>query len=90
MTYTYAVESILIELFQTSEHRTFDPEEADYFFVPTMAGCIYDVFGWNPIPMWPPRMHGGWSPFLFPLPPPLSHGAHETHDGELGITMFWC
>ena len=38
--------------------RTFDPEEADYFFVPTMAGCLYDVFGWNPIPMWPPRVHG--------------------------------
>ena len=39
-------------------HRTFDPEEADYFFVPTMAGCLYDVYGWNPIPMWPPKLHG--------------------------------
>ena len=79
ITYTYAVESILIELFQTSEHRTFDPEEADYFFVPTMAGCIYDVFGWNPIPMWPPRIHGEmmFSPHL--LPRPLWHGAHGVH-----------
>ena len=25
--------------------RTFDPEEADYFFVPTMAGCIFDMYG---------------------------------------------
>ena len=39
--------------------RTFDPEEADYFFVPTMAGCIFDMYGWNPIPMWPPKLHGG-------------------------------
>ena len=39
--------------------RTFDPEEADYFFVPTMAGCLYDVYGWNQIPMWPPKIHGG-------------------------------
>lgn len=56
--YTYALESVLIELFQTSGHRTFDPEEADFFFVPTMAGCLYDVYGWNPIPMWPPKHHG--------------------------------
>ncbi|GAX75784.1 hypothetical protein CEUSTIGMA_g3227.t1 [Chlamydomonas eustigma] len=54
----YAVESVLIDLFSTSEHRTFDPEEADYFFVPTMAGCLYDVYGWNKIPMWPPQYHG--------------------------------
>ena len=38
--------------------RTYDPEEADYFFVPTMAGCIYDVYGWNVVPMWPPNTHG--------------------------------
>jgi hypothetical protein len=56
--YTYAVESVLIELFQTSEHRTMDPEEADFFFVPAMAGCIYDVYGWNPIPKWPADLHG--------------------------------
>jgi hypothetical protein len=41
-----------------SHPRTFDPEEADFFFVPTAAGCIYDVYGWNPIPMWPPKFHG--------------------------------
>jgi len=54
----YAAESVLIELFHTSGHRTFDPEEADYFFVPTAAGCIFDVYGWNPIPMWPEKYHG--------------------------------
>ena len=79
ITYTYAVESILIELFQTSEHRTFDPEEADYFFVPTMAGCIYDVFGWNPIPMWPPRIHGE---MMF-SPHSLSHPSHMGRMGSM-------
>ena len=38
--------------------RTYDPEEADYFFVPTMAGCLYDVYGWNTKPMWPAGFHG--------------------------------
>ena len=42
----------------SSVHRTYDPEEADYFFVPTMAGCVYDVYGWNPKPMWPAGLHG--------------------------------
>ena len=38
--------------------RTFDPEEADYFYVPTYAGCLFDVYGWNTIPMWPTDMQG--------------------------------
>ncbi|GFR49991.1 hypothetical protein Agub_g12137 [Astrephomene gubernaculifera] len=54
----YAVEPLLQELFLTSEHRTFDPEEADYFFVPIMWACLFDVYGWNPIPRWPADVHG--------------------------------
>ena len=61
--------------------RTFDPEEADYFFVPTMAGCLYDVYGWNQIPMWPPKLHGEdidgtiWSEMfqLLQTPTTISH-----------------
>lgn len=29
----YALNTLLHELLLTSEHRTFDPEEADFFFV---------------------------------------------------------
>ncbi|KXZ50759.1 hypothetical protein GPECTOR_15g444 [Gonium pectorale] len=54
----YAVESFLHELFLTSEHRTFDPEEADFFYVPIMWACLFDVYGWNPIPRWPADVHG--------------------------------
>eukprot|EP00798_Chlamydomonas_sp_ICE-L_P025705 gene25705-11363_t len=39
--------------------RAFEnPEEADFFYVPTHSGCLFDVYGWNPIPMWPKGMHG--------------------------------
>ncbi|KAG2432501.1 hypothetical protein HXX76_008846 [Chlamydomonas incerta] len=59
----YAAEPVLHELFLTSEHRTLDPEEADFFYVPVNVGCLFDVYGWNEIPRWPrgllgPRTHG--------------------------------
>ncbi|GLC75556.1 hypothetical protein PLESTF_001656500 [Pleodorina starrii] len=59
----YAAEPVLHELFLASEHRTLDPEEADFFYVPVNVGCLFDVYGWNDIPRWPrgvlgPRTHG--------------------------------
>ncbi|KAG2424765.1 hypothetical protein HXX76_014189 [Chlamydomonas incerta] len=54
----YALESVLHEVMLASEHRTFDPEEADYFYVPIMWSCLFDVYGWNPIPRWPADVHG--------------------------------
>ncbi|GIL48810.1 hypothetical protein Vafri_5227 [Volvox africanus] len=54
----YALESVLHETFLASEHRTFDPEEADYFYVPIMWACLFDVYGWNPLPRWPKEIHG--------------------------------
>lgn len=54
----YAVETMLHELMLTTEHRTFDPEEADFFYVPVHAGCIFDVYGWNDHPQYPPGVHG--------------------------------
>jgi hypothetical protein len=35
-------------------HRTFDPEEADYFYVPHYGSCFPDFIGNNRIPLWPP------------------------------------
>jgi len=78
--------------------RTFDPEEADYFFVPTMAGCLYDVYGWNQIPMWPPKIHGGRGMCVMcdVWPPPSFHCgwgntfacAMSTH--QLRSRGHWC
>eukprot|EP00798_Chlamydomonas_sp_ICE-L_P006523 gene6523-3163_t len=42
-----AAQSYLIEMFMQREHRTFDPNEADYFFVPVLTTClIFPVFAW--------------------------------------------
>ncbi|GIL69673.1 hypothetical protein Vretifemale_506 [Volvox reticuliferus] len=54
----YSVEPVLHELFLTSEHRTLNPEEADYFYVPVSVGCLFDVYGWNEIPRWPRNILG--------------------------------
>ena len=43
--FTYATESLLHELFLQSEHRTLDPEEADFFYVPVYASCWFHP-GW--------------------------------------------
>ncbi len=53
-TYTvYAVELLLHELFLQSEHRTFDPEEADFFYVPIHATCfIFPIHSWADGPWW--------------------------------------
>ncbi|GFR49988.1 hypothetical protein Agub_g12134 [Astrephomene gubernaculifera] len=59
----YSTEPVLHELFLASEHRTLDPEEADFFFVPVNVGCMLDVYGWNEVPRWPKDVHG-----------PRSHG----------------
>ena len=42
----YKPEQLLHELFLQSEHRTLDPEEADFFYVPVYHSCY----------MWP--IHG--------------------------------
>ncbi len=34
-------------------HRTFDPEEADFFYVPVYTSCyIYPVYAYNDFPWW--------------------------------------
>ena len=42
----WLVETPLLELLLGSGHRTLDPEEADYFFVPSYSSCMFNpVFG---------------------------------------------
>ncbi|KXZ53466.1 hypothetical protein GPECTOR_7g916 [Gonium pectorale] len=38
--WVYAADTMLHELLLISDHRTFDPEEADFFYVPHYASCL--------------------------------------------------
>ena len=41
---TYSLEAGFLEMLLQSEHRTLDPEEADFFYVPVFTSCfIYPV-----------------------------------------------
>jgi len=51
--WTYSVEGVLHESLLLSEHRTLDPEEADFFYVPAYSTCLFEVYGKNPRPRWP-------------------------------------
>ncbi|KAG2491270.1 hypothetical protein HYH03_010277 [Edaphochlamys debaryana] len=45
--YVYSLESYFIEQLSVSQHRTYDPEEADFFFVPVQVTCyLWPVLGW--------------------------------------------
>ncbi|KXZ53465.1 hypothetical protein GPECTOR_7g915 [Gonium pectorale] len=56
--WAYGAESAVHEYLLMSEHRTFDPEEADYFFVPHYASClIWPVLNWADYPFF--YTHGG-------------------------------
>ncbi|GFR40870.1 hypothetical protein Agub_g1521 [Astrephomene gubernaculifera] len=47
----YGAESGIHEYLLISEHRTFDPDEADYFYVPYYGACmIWPVFKWADYP----------------------------------------
>lgn len=51
---TYSIETFLHEAMLQSRHRTYDPEEADLFYVPGYIACyIYPVFGAADWPHWP-------------------------------------
>ncbi|KAG2444184.1 hypothetical protein HYH02_009122 [Chlamydomonas schloesseri] len=48
----YGVESGLHEYLLVSEHRTFDPEEADFFYVPVYTSClIWPVLNYADFPV---------------------------------------
>jgi hypothetical protein len=49
----YWIETIMHEMLLQSEHRTFDMEEADYFYVPAYTSCfLWPVYGWADHPWW--------------------------------------
>ncbi|GLC34055.1 hypothetical protein PLESTB_000832400 [Pleodorina starrii] len=51
--FTYSIEMLLHERLLQSEHRTFDPEEADFFYVPVYVACYFwPVLGWADFPWW--------------------------------------
>eukprot|EP00884_Botryococcus_braunii_P008777 jgi/Botrbrau1/17900/Bobra.50_1s0001.1 len=48
---TYNIEMLLHEYLLQSPHRTLDPEEADFFYVPLYTSCfIHPVFSWADFP----------------------------------------
>jgi len=53
---SYNLETGLHEYFLQSEHRTLDPEEADFFYIPVYPSCnAHPVYGYNDFPWF----HGG-------------------------------
>ena len=45
--WVYAVDTLLHEMLLQSEHRTFNPDEADFFYVPQYSTCfIYPIKEW--------------------------------------------
>ncbi|KAG2488357.1 hypothetical protein HYH03_013047 [Edaphochlamys debaryana] len=49
----YSIESYLHEMLLLSPHRTFNPEEADFFYVPVYYTCwMYPINGWADFPLW--------------------------------------
>eukprot|EP00775_Hariotina_reticulata_P004291 gene4291-4543_t len=51
--WTYPLETLLHEMLLQSPHRTLDPEEADFFYVPAYTSCfMWPVHGWADYPWW--------------------------------------
>lgn len=49
----YGIETYFHEMLLMSPHRTFDPEEADFFFVPIYVTCYFwPIIGWADHPWW--------------------------------------
>lgn len=49
--FTYAIETGLHEMLAQSPHRTLDPLEADFFYVPVYASCFaWPIYGWADTP----------------------------------------
>ena len=50
----YNIEYYLHETLIQSEHRTFDPDEADFFYVPPYTSCLfYPITGMTDFPWFP-------------------------------------
>ncbi|GIL78717.1 hypothetical protein Vretimale_380 [Volvox reticuliferus] len=71
---TYSVEVYLHEMMLQSEHRTYDPEEADFFYVPMYITCyMWPVLGWADFPWW-------YAPFAHSRPMHVANMILEAHE----------
>ncbi|KAG1664527.1 hypothetical protein FOA52_012994 [Chlamydomonas sp. UWO 241] len=53
--WVYSADHAIHELLLQSEHRTFDPEEADFFYVPQYSNCMmFPLHGWADFPWFAP------------------------------------
>lgn len=53
---TYGTEQALHEALLQSEHRTFDPAAADFFYIPAYLGCyVWPVHHWTRFPWFGPN-----------------------------------
>ena len=52
----YSIEPVLHEQMLVSPHRTLDPEEADFFYVPAYSACVFELVGKAPRPYFPAAM----------------------------------
>ncbi|PNH07497.1 putative glucuronosyltransferase, partial [Tetrabaena socialis] len=52
--WVYAADTLLHESLLLSEHRTFDPEEADFYYIPHAASCLpFPIGSWADAPWFP-------------------------------------
>ena len=62
--YSYGIDTLIHELFLMSHHRTLDPDEADFFYVPHYASCFIQPvrkqadWPWFPVPGSENRVQG--------------------------------
>ncbi|KAK9858865.1 hypothetical protein WJX84_008379 [Apatococcus fuscideae] len=57
-TWQYRAEPLLHEMLLQSQHRTLDPDEADFFYVPVYTSCfMWPIYGWADAPWFGPSGH---------------------------------
>ena len=93
--WAYGIETALHELLLQSEHRTLDPDEADYFYLPVYTSCyIYPIWGaeggLRPAPRQAQQQRSSHLPArpavalaakpLAPPPPPLAACGADSND----------
>ncbi|KAG2481846.1 hypothetical protein HYH03_019188 [Edaphochlamys debaryana] len=80
--WVYAADGMLHESLLLSEHRTFDPEEADFFFVPHQASCLpFPIGSWADWPWF--RGPGG------PRPRQMANMLMDTVEWINATHPFW-
>ncbi|KAG2494840.1 hypothetical protein HYH03_007080 [Edaphochlamys debaryana] len=80
--WVYAADTLLHESLLISEYRTFDPEEADFFYVPHQASCLpFPIYQWADWPWF--RGQGG------PRPRQMANMLMDTVEWINATHPFW-